>query len=132
MEHADLPVETIDGGVHVRLTKEHRHVVGEITRREVVGPVEDDVIVPRDAKRVFGGVRLVVDIHLNVGIQVNEFLPRAFHFEFADRGRSMNDLALQIGRVNHVVIHESDAANARRRKIQRDRRTKSACADDER
>src|SRR5258707_8266383 len=45
VEYAHLSIKAIDGSGHIRLAEEHGYTLGEITRREVIGTIEDDVIV---------------------------------------------------------------------------------------
>ena len=46
-EHRRLSVEAEDAAVHVRLPEQHAGVVHQVARREVVGAVDDDVVVAR-------------------------------------------------------------------------------------
>jgi adenylyltransferase/sulfurtransferase len=50
-----------------------------------------------DAERVFRSVRLVINIDLNLGIQIQELGAGALHLQFANRGCAVNHLPLQIG-----------------------------------
>ena len=54
-----------------------------------------------------------------------------FHLERADGGRAVDDLALQVGGIDHVVVHQADAPDAGRRQVQRHRRAQPAGADDQ-
>ncbi len=131
VEDADLPVEAEDRAVHVGLAEEDGHVVGEVTGREIVGAVDQHVVIARDAHGVGGGERLIVDVHLDVRVEVEHLRARALDLELAYRGRAVDDLPLQVGRVDHIVVHQADAAHARRRQIERHGRAKSARADDQ-
>ncbi len=46
-------------------------------------------------------------------------------------GGGVNDLALQVGVIHHVEVHDAERADARGSQIKRQRRTQSACADAE-
>ena len=51
-EHRRLAFEAEDAAVDVRLPQQHAGVVDEVARGEVVGAVEDDVVVAEDVERV--------------------------------------------------------------------------------
>src|SRR5207249_12145463 len=46
IEHAGLSFEAEDRAVDVWLLEQHRGIVHEVPRREIVGPVDDDIVVP--------------------------------------------------------------------------------------
>ena len=54
VEHRRLALEPEDAAVDVRLAQQHAGVVHQVAGREVVGPVDDDVVVPDDLERVLG------------------------------------------------------------------------------
>src|SRR5437899_5530558 len=60
LEHGDLPLESVDGAVDHRLAPLDRRVVQQVTRGEVVGAVDDDVVVRDDPVDVLGGEALLV------------------------------------------------------------------------
>ncbi len=51
-EHRDLSVEPEDRTVHVRLLLQHACVVDQVTRREAIGTVDDDVVQTHELARV--------------------------------------------------------------------------------
>src|SRR2546426_7095463 len=67
-EHGDLPLEPVDGAVDHRLAPLDRRVVQQVTRWEVVGAVDGDVVVPDDPVDVLGGEALLVrdDGHVRI------------------------------------------------------------------
>ncbi len=56
---------------------------------------------------------------------------RALHFRHADALARVDDLPLQIGEADHVVVDDAERADARGGEIERDRRAEPACADNE-
>ena len=59
-EHRGLPLEPEDAAVGVRLAEEHAGVVDQVAGREVVGAVEDDVVVAERSQGVGGRQRGLV------------------------------------------------------------------------
>ena len=80
---------------------------------------------------VVGGERLVVDIHLDVRVEIEHALAGRFDLQLADAGGAVDHLALQVGVIHHVVIHQADAPDPGRRQVQRHRRAQPARADDQ-
>ena len=53
-EHRHLALEPVDRAPHVRLARQHRGVVDQVAGREVVGAVEDQVVLREQVDRVVG------------------------------------------------------------------------------
>ena len=53
-EHRGLALEAVDGAPHVRLAEDDGRVVDEVAGCEVVGAVEDEVVVGEDLEHVVG------------------------------------------------------------------------------
>ncbi len=71
----------------------------------------------------------MVDVDLDPGVQGFQRLGTGFHLGAADIGGAKQDLALQVGKAHGIVIDQTDAADARRRQIQRHRASQPAGAD---
>ena len=121
-EDRGLTLEAEDGSVHVRLLKQHARVVHQIARREVIGSIHHDVVVFQNLERVLAGERNFVPIDLDIRIDVEHRLGRRIQLLLADVLGPVNHLALQIGEIHHVEIHQADAADARRGEIHAERR----------
>src|SRR6185503_11229948 len=76
LEDGDLPLEPIDAPVHDRLVPLHRRVVEQVARGEVVGAVNDDVVLGEDAVDVLARQALLVSDDLHVGVERFERLTR--------------------------------------------------------
>ena len=90
-EHGRLPFEPEDAAPRVRLSRHHAGVVDEVSRGEVVGAVENDVVARDELQRVRGVERHLVRLDVHVGIQPAE--PCSGHLELrpadvADRNRA--------------------------------------------
>ena len=68
VEHRHLPFEAVDRPVDERLFEEEGGVVGEVAGREVVGPVQDHVVVLEDVEDVAGVEVLADSDDLDVGV----------------------------------------------------------------
>ena len=129
VEHAHLPVEAEDRAVHVGLAQQHAHVVGQVARREVIRAVDDHVVIGGDAHGVRRSERLVVSVHLDVGVQVQHAPARRLDLQHVQRLHAVDHLALQVGVIHHVVVHQPDAPHPGCRQVKGYRRAQPARAD---
>ena len=58
------------GAVDVRNAEQHRGVVDQIPRGEVIGAVDDEVVTPRNLECVGGGDSRCVRLDVNVRVDV--------------------------------------------------------------
>src|SRR5690606_36787913 len=98
---------------------------------EFVRPVDHHIIWLDDRQRNGRGQRLVVHIEADVRADVEQRIYGALQPGAPDILRAVDDLALKVGRVYHVVIDEADAPHACRRKIHAEWRAKPARTDDQ-
>ena len=132
IEDRDLPFEAEDRAEDVWLPEDRAGVVDEIARREVVGAVEDHVVIAKDVERVVGRQDAVVRDNVDVRIQIAKMLNRRFELGTADVLRAVKHLAVQVRFVDAIEIDETEASDASGREVDRDRASESARADDQR
>ena len=130
-EHRDLAVEPEDAAVHVWLSQQDRRVVHQVSGREVIAPVEGKIVAAQDLERVFRGEPDRVGHDLNIGIQVPQPFLRGFSLGAPEASGSVEDLALQVGELDQVGVHDPQGSNARGRQVEGGRRAEAAGADDE-
>src|SRR5690242_8835938 len=126
-----LSLETEDRPVDVGLAQQYARVVREIARREVIGAVDDDVVVANDVERVLGGETRLVGLDVDVRIHVANTLSRRLELGTADVFRAMQHLPLQVRNVDDIEIDEAERADACRGEIERERGAKRAGADEQ-
>src|SRR5438552_6469513 len=131
LEDRDLTLEAIDAPVHDGLVVLHRRVVQEIAGGEVVRAVDDDVVLGEDAIDVRAGEALLVPDDLHIGIERLERLTRRIRLRRAEALRRVNDLALQVGRVDDVRVDDAERSHARGGEVERGGRPETAGADEE-
>jgi hypothetical protein len=104
--------------VHDRLVVLHRRIAQEVARREVVRSIDDDVVLGEDAVDVLARESLLIADDLHVGVQRFKSLTRRFGLRLADPLGRMQDLALEIGRVNDVRVDNAERADAGGREVE--------------
>src|SRR5262249_6177631 len=103
-EHARLPVEAGDRTPGVGLPQEDGRVVDHVPGREVVGAVDDQIVLGEDLQHVVVAQRLAVDDHVHVRINFAYRVARRLRLRPADVGLAVDDLALQVGLVDGVEL----------------------------
>src|SRR2546423_6858710 len=117
----------MDSAVDVRNTEQNRSVVDEVPRREVVGPIDNQIVAAHDLERVGRRQSRVVKFEANVWIDVVQTVACRIQLRPANGARPVQDLTLQIGKIDVVVINEPYGADSRCRQVQRDGRSESTC-----
>jgi hypothetical protein len=94
-------------------------VVDEVAGREVVGPVDDHVVAGEDVHHVVGAEAHVVGHHVDVGVEGGEGLLGRVDLALAHPVLVVEDLALQVGLVDHVHVDDAERADAGGGQVQR-------------
>ena len=116
--------------VHDRDLVKQRGVVHQVARGEVVAAVDDRVpALTEDAIDVLAGQPLLELHDLHVGVQIGDRVLGAVDLGHADARRRVHDLALQVGGVDHVGVHQAERADAGGSEIERGRRAEPAGAE---
>src|SRR6266850_1772962 len=130
-EDRELSLEAIDAPVHDRLVPLHRRVVQQVARREVVGAVDDHVVVGDDPVDVVARESLLVRDHRDIGVECFERLLRGERLRLSDALGAVQDLSLEVRRVDDVGVDDAQRADAGRREVVRGGRSETAGADEE-
>ena len=102
-----------------------------IARREIVRAVGNDVVLADEFPGIVGGEADGVGRDRHVRVDPGDCVARARDFRPAKRRRVVNDLALQVGQRDRVVIDDPERPHPGRGEILDKRRTQPAGADDQ-
>jgi hypothetical protein len=105
-EEGKLAVEAEDAPVDVGLLEQHARVVDQIAGGKVVAAVEHHVPITEDLHRISGGDLGVVRSDLDVRVEVGDPLAGGVELGSADGGGTVQNLALEVGEVHCVKIHQ--------------------------
>ena len=130
-EDAGLAFEAENRSVDIRLAGEHAGVVHQIARGKVVGAVGDDVELAKQFERIFAGEPGIKFPDVQKRIDRLQLFGGGVQLLAAHVGSGVDDLALQVGVVHDIEVHDAERAHAGRAQIQRQGRTQSARADAE-
>ena len=113
IEDGDHPFEPEDRAVDDRDAELHGGVVDEVAGREVVGPV-DDYVPPltQYLKHVVGAEADVVGDDVHVGVDGREGLLGGVDLALADALEVVENLALEVGRIDDVHVDDADRPDA--------------------
>src|SRR5262245_1374364 len=128
-ERGHRALEPIDAAVDQRLAQLQRRVVDQVARREVVRAVDDHVVVLDDVEDVRRIEARLVPDHLHVRVQLGDRRLRRLDLGHADPIRRVQDLPLQVRRVDRVVVDEPDRADTRGRQVEAGGRSQAARAE---
>src|SRR5271165_4604949 len=123
-ENRDLAFEAEYGAVNVGFAEQDAGVVHQVARGEIVGSIDDDVVVLEKIEGVLAREASFERVDLNQRVQVAQVLGRRFNLGTSHVARAEEHLALQIRKVDGVEIHQTDAAHASCREIEAQRRPK--------
>ena len=104
--------------MHERQPQQDGGVVDEIPRGEVVRPVDDHVPAAQQTQSVVGRQTSPVGDDLDVGVERPDRLGRRIHLGTPHGGCDMDDLALEVGDIDVVVVDEPDRAHPGGRQVQ--------------
>ena len=101
----------------------------EVAGFEIIGAVQHQIVTADQFHRIAGIEPGRVRRKADMGIEAGNALRRAVDLAPADIRRGVNDLALQIGQRNDVVIDHTERADPGGGEIHQRRRTEAARAD---
>lgn len=129
IEHAQLPFELLYRAVDQRFAEFDAGIVEQIARRKIVGAVDHDIHVLQQGFDIAGSHACLQRFDLHAWIERGNALRGRADLGDADAVFHMQDLALQIAAVHHIVIGDPQVADPGGSEIERRRRAKSACTD---
>ena len=112
-----------------RLLRHYAGIVYEELCGEIIGSVDDEIIVGDKLVYVFTGNKCTVGLDGDIGVYSFHCLLCGLHLCLADIGGGVDYLALEIGEVDLVRISDTDSSHACCRKIHCRRCAQTACTD---
>src|SRR5262249_18947040 len=128
-EGRDLPVKAEDRGGDDRLAQPHRGVVQQVTGGGGGSPGDHGGGVLDQVEDVAGVEAAVVLDHLDVGVEPFDEDPRRGGLRHPDPFGVVNNLALQVGGVDYVIVDEADRADPGGGEVERGRSAEAASSE---
>ncbi len=110
---------------------QHGGIIHQVARREVVGAIEDQVVLREKVHRIVGLQAQLVQHHVHQRVDLEHRVAGALCLGPADIGLTVDDLPLQVRFVDHVELDDPDGADAGRGQVQQCRRSQPAGSDDQ-
>src|SRR5204863_7306437 len=82
IKHGQLALKAEDAAVDVGFAQNHAGIIDQITGREIVRPIDNDIVIFEDIEGIGAGQRNVVLIDHQIGIDVRELASGAFELGF--------------------------------------------------
>ncbi len=111
-EDGDHSFEAEDRAVDVGLLEDYAGVVHAVAGGEIVGAVDDDVVIFHQLQNIGAVDDGFVFDDFRVGVQVLEPLGGCLHLVFADVGDAKENLPLEIAWADDIDIGQADGADA--------------------
>src|SRR5262249_21216038 len=111
LDNVHLAFETEDAAIDQRLFQKDTGIVDQVTGGKIVAAVDDHVVVFDEVHHVFAAESLAVGNDVDIGIERLQGLLGRFDLGFADAFFVVQDLALQIGAIDDVVIDDPQGAD---------------------
>jgi len=128
-EDGEHSLEAEDRAVDVGLFEDDAGIVDAVAGGEVVGAVDDDVVVFDQIEDV-GAVDDGFEFDdVDVGVEVLEAFGGGFYFVFADGGHAEENLALEITGTDDVDVGQADGADAGGGEVEADGAAETTSAD---
>ena len=128
-EHRDLAGELMDRAPHMRLVRQYRGVVDQVAGGEVVGAVDDEVVVGEQRDGIVGRQPKLVQCNGDERVDLGEGIAGAVRLGPADIGAAVDDLALQVGLLDDVELDDAQGADPGGGQIEQCRRAQPAGPD---
>ena len=91
---------TMDQG----LLEKPRDIIGEKSRGKIIGAIDEHIVSRGDGHRVFGSESHAMKIDFHMRIDLAQSRGRTFEFGFSDPRLTVQDLAVEVGYIDHIVI----------------------------
>src|SRR5207237_9781022 len=95
-KHRGLSLESIHASINVGDSEQHRDIVYQIACREVVGPIDDQIVAARDLEGVARHEARIVGFDVDVRIDVPNSVARGVELRAPHGGRAVQNLPLQV------------------------------------
>ena len=110
MENTHHSFKAENGTVNNWDAQLHAGVVQQVAAREVVGTVDNDVVASNDVHDVACIEARVVSNHVDIGVHERECLFCTIYFAIANAVEVVQNLALQVRRINNVHVDDANGA----------------------
>ena len=126
-----LALVLVDAREHGGTRSEHRRIVDEEFRAEIVAAVDHEIVGANQIERIVGVEAYRMGLNGHARVDGRGRGARQLRFGQADIGQREHGLAMQIARLEGVRIHDPEMPDSRARQILQHRAAEAAGADDE-
>lgn len=131
VEDGDLALEAKDAPVNERAAGEKGGVVVKITRGEIIGTIEDDIVLRKQIAGIFWGDAVGMDGDVNERVGELEAASGGGDFGFADGSIVVEELALEVMGFDVIEVGEAQSTDAGGGEVEGRGTAEPASADDE-
>src|SRR5208282_5915086 len=122
-ENGALTVKPKNRSVNIRLLRQNTDIVRKIASRKIIRSIDNNVVILDHLHRVLASKQHVMQIDLDVRIDGFDPVPGGVQFFAANVVGTVQNLALQIRKIDDIEIDEAYSADTGGGKVKRNRRT---------
>src|SRR5262249_44371888 len=105
------------------------YVAGQVTGWEIIGAIDDDVIIGNQLAGVARGQTRGVGVDCKRRVDCKQTCPRRISLFASDIAGSMQNLPMQIAQIYCVLINYADGSDSGGSEVKRCGRAKATCTD---
>ena len=126
-----LPLKAEDASMRKRLSGHDTSIIYEELHREIIRPIDYEIILFNDVKGIVGTQELLVCVYFHIRIDQLYLFAGRIHFGPVCIGSKVDNLTLQVTDIYHIPIHDTDCSHSGCCQIESNRSTKSSCPDNQ-
>src|SRR3989338_5912252 len=111
-EYRSLSLEAEDAPVNIGLAEQHASVIDQVPGREIIGAVGNDVVISEQVESIRRRECCLVSNNLDMRVDAAQPVARGVELRTSDIGGGVDDLALQVGEIDNIEIHDAELADA--------------------
>jgi len=111
-EYGDLPLEAKNRAIDIRLARQNGQIVAEIAGLEIVGPINDEIVILADFFGIGGSKPLLEGSDLDFWVDLLKPFARALDLLSANILGAMEELPLQVRKVDMIEVDNAEFSDS--------------------
>src|SRR5437867_9403579 len=106
-----LSFELVDRAVDVWFPFPNAHVAGKVTRRQIIGTIDYDVVIADQLDGVASGQSCRVGFDYDRWVDCKQTCARRVGFLATNVVRSMQELPVKVTKIDRILIHDPEGSD---------------------
>ena len=118
LDRRQLSLEAEDTPRNERLLGEEARIVNQEASGEVIRSIQYDVVIVEQAHDIVDSNMVGIGLDGDLGVERRQHLSAGFHFWHAHGRSGVQDLALEIRKIDDVAVRQSDLSDTSRSQVE--------------